>query len=149
MIEFMEFMGKMVVTTDKNIIDLKRNWVKSLYSEFEIGKPLNSVQYFQMMILYGEFLAEQIYQLAQNSFNKKDIKNKYLKLSDNLGIWMDRYMLYAIQCNENKKEIKMPKDGIELIEEACIKVMEFIPEKDYKEIINKFSKEYGVNLMIG
>jgi hypothetical protein len=77
------------------------------------------------------------------------MNNSGLRLSDELGIWMDRYMLYAIQCNENKKKIKVPKDGIKLIEEACINVMEFISEKDYKEIINKFSKEYGVNLMIG
>jgi hypothetical protein len=39
------------------------------------------------------FILEQhvipIKQLAQNSFIKKDIKNQYLKLSDDLGIWMD------------------------------------------------------------
>lgn len=145
MFEIYEVMGNMVVNTDKSIIDLKRNWVKSLYEESEIGKPLNEEQQFQMMIVFGEFLAEEIYELGENPLINKKLKGEYFKVSNSFGHYIDKFMFYAIQCYENGEKIEVSKNAISLIGDACSRAMEAVPNHD--KVIDKFCKMYGVKLI--
>lgn len=145
MFEIYEVMGSMVVNTDKSIIDLKRDWVKSLHEGFEIGKPLNEEQQFQMMIVFGEFLAEEIYELGENSLINKKLKGEYFKVSNSFGHYIDRFMFYAIQCYENGEKVEVPKNAISLIGDACLRAMDFVPDPD--KVIDKFCKMHGIKLI--
>ncbi|MFL0197627.1 hypothetical protein ACJDU8_18950 [Clostridium sp. WILCCON 0269] len=144
MLEVYELMGTMVVSTDKPVTELKRSWMKGLYDEFEIGKPLNPNQYFQILILLGEFLAEELYSLKDNPLVNKNLRETYLKISNSLGHYMDRFLFYALQCHEKGEKVEVPHGSISLLEDACSRAMEFtpIPEK----VMDKFCNVYGVNM---
>lgn len=144
MLEVYELMGTMVVSTDKPIPELKRSWMKDLYKEFEIGKPLNPNQHFQILILLGEFIAEELYSLKDNPLVNKDLRETYLRISNSLGHYMDRFLFYALQCYEKGEIVEMPQGGISLLEDACSKAMEFIPSP--KKVMDKFCNMYGVNM---
>jgi hypothetical protein len=135
-------MGSIVVNTDRSITELKKNWIKSLYSEFEIEKPLTKEQDFQMMILLGEFLAEEIYQLGDNDLISKELRERYMKISNSLGHYMDKSMMYVIYCYENGEKVELPEGVAPYIEDACARAIEFLPEP--KKVMDKFFKTYGV-----
>ncbi|WP_039657596.1 hypothetical protein [Clostridium tyrobutyricum] len=145
MLEAYELMGTMIVSTDKPVTELKRSWTEDLYKGIEVGKPLNQDQQFQMMILFGEFLASEIYKLSENPLLNKKLKKEYVRISDSFGHYIDRFMFYAIQCHENGEKIEVPKGAISLIEDASSRAMEVIP-KSHK-VIDKFCNMYGVKII--
>ncbi|MBV4420168.1 hypothetical protein KM800_12685 [Clostridium tyrobutyricum] len=145
MFEIYEVMGNMVVSADKSIVELKRDWTKSLHEGFEIGKPLNEEQHFQMMILFGEFLAQEIYELGENPLVNKSLKKEYFRISDSFGHYIDRFMFYAIQCYEKGEKVEVPKNSISLIGDACSRAMQVVPQGN--KVIDKFCKIHGVELI--
>lgn len=145
MFEIYEVMGNMVVSTDKSMPELKRSWVEDLYKGIEAGKPLNQEQHFQMMILFGEFLAREIYSIGENPLLNKKLKQEYFKISDSFGHYIDRFMFYVIQCHEKDEKIEVPKDAISLIGDACSRAMRAISHSN--NIIDKFCKIYGIKIM--
>ncbi|MFL0195757.1 hypothetical protein ACJDU8_09310 [Clostridium sp. WILCCON 0269] len=144
MLKIYRITGTPVISADKPIKELKQKWVESLYTGFKLGKLSTPEQYFQVMILLGQFLSDELYRVGKNPINK-NVEKEYLILSNSLGCYMDKFMFCAIQSHEGGEKIQSPHGAIRLLENACDRALEFIPEPE--KTISEFCEIYGINFV--